>query len=128
MKSTFKFAALALAAMALTVACKNAPAEEPVVADTIDTVAPADTLPAEEPVVDTVVVVKKVVATPKKEEKSKVQQVVEDVNTVKKATLETKKDIQQVAGELKQGEGNTVQNTSMAPTKKNAAEAFKKNK
>ena len=125
MKANFRIAALALAAMALTAACNNAPTEE--VGDTmpaIDTTV-IDTLP-EEPAVDTVVIVKTVEKAPAKK-KSKVEQVVEDVNTVKKATLETKKDVQEVVGELKQGEGNNVQSTSIAPKKKSAAEAFKKN-
>ncbi len=125
MKANFRIVALALAVMALAVACKHNPTEEQ-----------TDTLPAidttvidtviEEPAPDTVIIVKTVEKAPAK--KSKVEQVVEDVNTVKKATMETKKDVQQVIGELKQGEGNTAQTSSVAPAKKkNAAEAFKKN-
>lgn len=47
MKKTVKILALAVVALSLTVACKNAPAEEPI--DTIDTVA------VEEEVIDTIV-------------------------------------------------------------------------
>ena len=126
MKANFRIVALPLAAMALTVACKNAPTEE--VADTmpaIDTTV-IDSV-VEEDTPDTVVVEKVVVKNAPAKQKSKVEQVVEDVNTVKKATLETKKDVQEVVGELKKGEGNSTKTTTMAPAKKNAAEAFKKN-
>ncbi len=125
MKANFRIVALALAAMALTVACKNAPTEE--VADTmpaIDTTV-IDTV-VEEPVVEEPVAQQPAPkATAKK--KSKVEEVVEDVHTVKKAAIEVKKDVKEIAGELKEGEGNTTKTTTMAPAKKNAAEAFKKN-
>jgi len=125
MKANFRIVALALAAMALTVACKNAPTEE--VADTmpaIDTTV-IDTV-VEEPVVEEPVAEQPAQkATVKKQ--SKVEEVVEDVQTVKKAAIQVKRDVQEVAGELQQAEGNTAQTTTLAPKKKNAAEAFKKN-
>ena len=123
MKANFRIVALALATMAFTVACKNAPTEEPVdTTPAIDTTV-IDTLP-EEDTPDTVVVEKVVVKTaPAK--KSKVEQVVEDVNTVKKATLETKKDVQEVVGELKKGEGNSTKSVTVGE-KPSAADAFKK--
>jgi len=125
MKANFRIVALALAAMALTVACKNAPTEE--VADTmpaIDTTV-IDTVVEEEPVVEEPVAQPAPKATAKK--KSKVEEVVEDVKTVKKAAIEVKKDVKEVADELTEGEGNSAKTTTLAPKKKNAAEAFKKN-
>lgn len=73
MKKTFKFAAIALAAMSLTVACKNAP-------EATEDTTPIDTTPIEEivedtmPMIDTVEIapaepVKK--ATPKKKAEPK---------------------------------------------------------
>ncbi|MBP5341026.1 MAG: hypothetical protein J6Y52_01520 [Bacteroidales bacterium] len=73
MKTTFKFVAIALAAMSLTVACKNAP-------EAVEDTTPIDTTPIEEivedtmPMIDTVEVapaepVKK--ATPKKKAPAK---------------------------------------------------------
>lgn len=123
MKANFRIVALALATMAFAVACKNAPTEEPVdTTPAIDTTV-IDTLP-EEDTPDSVVVEKVVVKTaPAK--KSKVEQVVEDVNTVKKATLETKKDVQEVVGELKKGEGNSTKAVTVGE-KPSAADAFKK--
>ena len=91
MKANFRIVALALAAMALTVACKNAPTEE--VADTmpaIDTTV-IDTV-VEEPVVEEPVAEQPAQkATVKKQ--SKVEEVVEDVQTVKKAAIQVKKDV-----------------------------------
>lgn len=127
MKANFRIVALALAAMALTVACNNNPTEEvnedtmPIIDTTI-----VDSV-VEEPVVEEPVAeepVKKA-ATPAKK-KSKVEQVVEDVKTVQQATLQVKKDAKEVASELKQGEGNSTQATQIAPKKQSAADAFKK--
>ena len=124
MKANFRIVALALATMAFTVACKNAPTEEPVdTTPAIDTTV-IDTLP-EEDTPDTVVVEKVVVKTAPAKQKSKVEQVVEDVKTVKKTALETKKDVKEVVGELKEGEGNSTQAVSMGQKPK-AADAFRK--
>lgn len=127
MKVNFRIVALALATMAFAVACKNAPAEE--VADTmpaIDTTV-IDTV-VEEPAVEEPVVEEVVTKAPAKK-KSKVEQVVEDAQTVKKVAMQTKKDAAEVANDLKQGEGNSVKpSAQVTPGKKqSAAEAFKKN-
>ena len=130
MKKNFRIAALAIAACGLMVACNNnAPAE------LVDTVVPIDTMVVEElidtmPVVDTPVVEQPVVkkaATPKKKTTTKKAET--PSNAVTKANIKTpKKSVEEVKGELKQGEGNAVGAKSLNPNSKpSAADAFKKN-
>lgn len=124
-----RIAALAVAACGLMVACNNnAPAE------LVDTVVPIDTTVVEElidtmPVVDTPVVEQPVVkkaATPKKKTTT---QKTEKPNSVPVANIKSqKKSVDEVKGELKKGEGNSVGSTTLNPNSKpNAADAFKKN-
>ena len=129
MKKNFRIAALAVAACGLMVACNNnAPAE------LVDTVVPIDTMVVEElidtmPVVDTPVVEQPVVAkkaTPKKAATKKTET---PTNATTKASIKsTKKNVDEVKGELKQGEGQSVGSKGLNPNSKpSAADAFKKN-
>lgn len=81
MKNTFKFAAIAVAAMAFAVACNNAPeATEDTVIDT-----PAvETVAEEMPVEDTVAVVEEAPAKPAKKAEKTVQK-----NDASKVTIST---------------------------------------
>lgn len=105
MKRNFRFAAVALTAMALMAACNNNAPEEVA----LDTLPAVDTTVVEE-VIDTVIEeapveeaqpVKAVKKAVKKEAKKAEKNVV-TVNT------NIKKDVQTVTNELKKGEGNTV--------------------
>ena len=127
MKKNVRIAALALAACGLMAACNNnAPAE------LVDTVVPIDTTVVEEiidtlPEVDTPVVEQPVVkkaATTKKNTTAKKT----ETNSVQLTNIKsTKKNIEEVQGELKQGEGNSVGNKALNPNSKpNPADAFNK--
>lgn len=105
MKRNFRFAAVALTAMALMAACNNNAPEEVA----LDTLPAVDTTVVEE-VIDTVIEeapveeaqpVKAVKKAVKKEAKKAEKNVI-TVNT------NIKKDVQKVTNELKKGEGNTV--------------------
>ncbi|MBR3411705.1 MAG: hypothetical protein IKG81_03350 [Bacteroidales bacterium] len=130
MRKNFRIAALALAVCGLTAACNNnAPAE------LVDTIVPIDTIVVEEiidsmPVIDTPVVeqptvekkatAKKKATVKKNEEKPK--------NTVSSVSIQTKKkSLEEVKGELKEGEGNSVKPKSLSPNKPSLTEAMKKN-
>ena len=118
MKRNFKFAALALAAVALVAACNNNATPEPV-----------DTMPVIDstPVVDTPQVATTQKAT-KATKKTPTKKIAEDVKTVKKVTLDTRKDIEEIKGDLKEVQGAvSTTSKSLAPSKKpDAAQAFKK--
>ena len=128
MKRNIKIAALALTAMALMAACNNNTKTEEV----IDTMPVIDTTVVEQvidstPVVDTPQVATTQKAT-KATKKTPTKKIAEDVKTVKKVTLDTRKDIEEIKGDLKEVQG-AVSTTakSLAPSKKpDAAQAFKK--
>ena len=108
------------------VACNNnAPAE------LVDTVVPIDTMVVEEiidtmPVIDTPVVEQPVA---KKPAAKKATPKATETKSPKTVNIKTqKKSVEEVAGELKKGEGNTVGSKTLNPNSKpSAAEAFKKN-
>ena len=127
MKRNFKFAALALADVALVAACNNNATPEPV-----DTMPVIDTTVVEQvidstPVVDTPQVATTQKAT-KATKKTPTKKIAEDVKTVKKVTLDTRKDIEEIKGDLKEVQGAvSTTSKSLAPSKKpDAAQAFKK--
>lgn len=127
MKKNIKIAALALTAMALMAACNNNTQTE----ELIDTMPVIDTTVVEEiidsvPVVDTPVVA---TAPAKATKKTATKKAAEDVKTLKKATLETKKDIEEIKGDLKEvKDATTSTKKTLAPSQKpSAADAFKKN-
>lgn len=110
MKRNFRFAAVALTAMALMAACNNNAPEEVV----LDTLPAVDTTVVEE-VIDTVIEEAPVEeAQPVKAVKKAVKKEAQKAEkTVKAAGANVKKDVQTVSNELKKGEGNSVnvQNT-----------------
>ena len=116
MKKSIKVLGLAALAMLTVVSCKSKAAEA--VEDTL----PIDT--AIEMVVeeDTLAVVDTLVA----EEAAPVKKAVKKAEPTVKATTLSKPEVKE-AGELKQGEGNTVQAQSNPSGKKSAKEAFKRN-
>ena len=126
MKKNFRIAALAVAACGLMAACNNnAPAV------LVDTVVPIDTMVVEEiidtmPVIDTPVVEQPVA---KKPAAKKATPKATETKSPKTVNIKTqKKSVEEVAGELKKGEGNTVGSKALNPNSKpSAAEAFKKN-
>ena len=121
MKKSIKVLGLAALAMLTVVSCKSKAAEA--VEDTLpidtaiemvveeDTLAVVDTLVAEE-------------AAPVK--KAATKKAVKKAEPTVKATTLSKPEVKE-AGELKQGEGNTVQAQSNPSGKKSAKEAFKRN-
>jgi hypothetical protein len=129
MKRNIKIAALALTAMALMAACNNNTKTEEV----IDTMPVIDTTVVEE-IIDSVPVVDtpEVAPAPAKKaaaKKTPIKKVAEDVKTVKTVTLETRKDINEIKGDLKEVKNATGTETKkLDPNKKpSAADAFKKN-
>jgi hypothetical protein len=110
MKRNFRFAAVALTAMALMAACNNNAPEEVA----LDTLPAVDTTVVEE-VIDTVIEEAPVEeAQPVKAVKKAVKKEAQKAEkTVKAAGANVKKDVQTVSNELKKGEGNSVnvQNT-----------------
>lgn len=110
MKRNFRFAAVALTAMALMAACNNNAPEEVV----LDTLPAVDTTVVEE-VIDTVIEEAPVEeAQPVKAVKKAVKKEAQKAEkTVKAAGANVKKDVQTVSNELKKGEGSSVnvQNT-----------------
>jgi len=110
MKRNFRFAAVALTAMALMAACNNNAPEEVA----LDTLPAVDTTVVEE-VIDTVIEEAPVEeAQPVKAVKKAVKKEVKKAEkTVQAVGMNAKKDVQTVSNELKKGEGNTVnvQNT-----------------
>ena len=115
MKNTMKFAAIALATMALTVACKNAP-------EAVEDTTPIDTTPIEEivedtmPMIDTVEVAAEPVkkATPKK--KSTSEQKITTVTTKDGKTIKAVGNNGEVKMEMKADGKAAVSAT--APIKK----------
>lgn len=129
MKKNIKIAALALTAMALMAACNNNTKTE----ELIDTMPVIDTTVVEE-IIDSVPVVDtpEVAPAPAKKaatKKTATKKAAEDVKTLKKATLETKKDIEEIKGDLKEvKDAATSTKKTLAPSQKpSAADAFKKN-
>jgi len=110
MKRNFRFAAVALTAMALMAACNNNAPEEVA----LDTLPAVDTTVVEE-VIDTVIEEAPVEeAQPVKAVKKAVKKEAKKAEkTVQAVGMNAKKDVQTVSNELKKGEGNTVnvQNT-----------------
>lgn len=105
MKRNFRFAAVALTAMALMAACNNNAPEEVA----LDTLPAVDTTVVEE-VIDTVIEEAPVeeaqpVKAVKKAVKKEAKKAEKNVVTV---NSNAKKDVQTVTNELKKGEGNTV--------------------
>ena len=125
MKNTVKFAALALAAMALTVACKN---NNSTVEDTL----PVDTLPVIEEVAEDVTLDVDTVTVAEPVAKKASTKKVEEPKTVQKVTPTTvKKEKASEVENLQKGEGQDVkkiEKKANTPTgKPKAADAFKKN-
>ena len=130
MKKNFRIAALALAVCGLMAACNNNPKEE-----IVDTIPVIDTTVVEElidtmPVVDTPAVVTPAPAkkASAKKSQSALKKVADDVKTVKAVTLDTKKDVEQIKGDLKEvKDASSATAKSLPGQKPKAADAFKKN-
>ena len=128
MKKNFRIAALAVAACGLMAACNNnAPAE------LVDTVVPIDTMVVEEiidtmPVIDTPVVEQPVAKKPAAKKATPKAKTTEPQGPKTVSIKSQKKSVEEVAGELKKGEGSTVGSKTLNPNSKpSAADAFKKN-
>lgn len=133
MKKIVKFAALALVAMSLTVACKNSnPEEEPAKADTLN-----DTTKVEECAEDTTPkdTIEAAVATPAPAKKATKQEAApqEEEKSIQVKGINSKKKPISEATDLKKGEGQSVTAKSIdekvpaiKKRKKSAAEAFQK--
>ena len=130
MKMNVKFLGLAVAASLTLCACNqgNQTEEDTMAQDTMATECEAvDTLLAEE---DTTVAVAAAPA-PQKEEVKK-EEDTKKTSVKKTATINPKNngkaDAKEVAGQLKEGEGNSVEAKQLKPAKKSAKEAFGKKK
>ncbi len=127
MKKYFQLAAIAVVALALTVACKSKPAEEPI-----------DTTPVVEEIVDTVVeevaeeVVEEVVEPVKQAAKKVEKKAEKQLTETKEATMDTKANAQgrmaqKEAAKMNLTEAKAEKGETNAPdVKKNAENRMKK--
>ncbi|MDY6288299.1 MAG: hypothetical protein SPM02_02490 [Bacteroidales bacterium] len=121
MKKSIKLLSMAAATMLLVVACKSKTAEpvDSLNNDSIEMIAPIETS-----VEDTVVAAVEQAATSTKKNATKAK--VEEKNTVTAKTLNVsgKQDVKDATRDMKQGEGNSVEQKELN-TKKDARSAFR---